>query len=149
MDKKADKNRWQSWYEDNKERIAKARAERYANDPIYRAKLKENARARYKAKFGTTKRSVPERYVVQLKDLPDYVEGLTLSRFREWRKREYIPEPFRKHNEVWFTHPQVNLLRSFQAFFTTRDTRIGSREREGLQSLINDIKESWNGFEAE
>lgn len=139
-------NHFKKWYQENKDALAARRAKRYAEDPAYRARQLEIARASYKRRFGS--RSIPDVYVVRQKEIPDYVEGLTVGRIRTWRENGYIPEPFRKHNEVWYTHPQIQLMRALQAYFEARDsgsTRIPAREKGSLEDLVKDIKENWDG----
>lgn len=142
------KNYFKDWYAKNKDTIAARRAKRYAEDPAYRARQQELARESHKRRFG--KRSIPDVYVVRQNDIGNFISGLTIGRIRSWRENGYIPEPFRKHNEVWFTHKQVQLMRALHHYFESRDSgsaRIPAREKGTLEDLVRDIKESWNGAE--
>ena len=62
---------------------------------------------------GSTKKPEPvstDPHTVSFIEAADDV-GVTVWVLREWRRKNYFPEPHRRDGRLWFTPSQVQLLR--------------------------------------
>lgn len=134
------KEAFKRWYEQNKEKLAARRKERYYSDPEYRRKAIENSRS-----FRSTRSRRVQPLGGYVVSLPAMLETLdiTVWQFREWRVKNYFPEPSKFGREIWFTENQRSLLAVLTNFLSGR-RRLSKSEKEELAGLVSMIYANWN-----
>lgn len=120
---------FKSWYQKNKERLAEKKRKRYQEDPEYRAKAMERSKAQRK----TTPTPITDGYSVSFAEAAKEL-GVSLWTLREWRKRNYFPEPKERNGRLWFTENQLMLLQKLQEFFV-----LNGRIKEGTKEKMNEL----------
>jgi hypothetical protein len=130
---------WDAWYEKNKTRLSEKRARRYREDAAYRNKALERSRAQR----GTKKVTPTGDHTVSFNDAAQAV-GVTVWVLREWRRKDYFPEPHRRDGRLWFTPSQVNLLSSLKDYFATHGSRVSDQNRSGLEDVVRLTYANWD-----
>src|SRR5437763_811710 len=97
------------WYEKNKERLSAKRKKRYAENSAYRQRLVETSRRRRSGEQPPPTPPVPADAPISFEEAADRL-GKGLSTLREWRRRQFLPEPTRHNRGLWFSEKQVTLL---------------------------------------
>ena len=126
-------NYFSKWYQKNKPKLAAKRRTLYETDKSYREKAIARASARRAAK----REVQPAGYVVTVVMAADALD-VSLDALRDWRKREYYPEPLKCGNRFWFTENQLKLLHKLRLFL-----KGGRRFHGALKSLTDSIFDSW------
>jgi phytoene dehydrogenase-like protein len=126
---------FKSWYEKNKERLAQKKREKYHTDVNYRtAALRRSAEQR-----GRRQSPDPEGYIYTIDAVANML-GMSVWTVREWRRKDYFPEPKHRQGRLWFNEQQVLLLSKLREFLSAR----GGRNKEGLENLKALIYANWN-----
>lgn len=129
---------WDEWYAQNKGRLSEKRAKRYRDDPDYRqAALKRSENQRLGKKTPVT-----DGHTIAFADAANQL-GITVWVLREWRKKDYFPEPFRRDGRLWFSHGQVDLLQRIQQFFLDHGVRVNEAKRNQLQNVVSLTYANW------
>jgi hypothetical protein len=134
-----DKSSFQKWYDKHKGELAEKRALRYRNDPEYRQAALTRSRI---ARASRPRQEVPSEYSHTMAGAAEEV-GVTIWTLREWRKKNYFPEPKDIGGKKWFTQNQVNLMNSLRGFFEENGIRVSARVRPALEGLISLIYSNW------
>lgn len=129
---------WDAWYARNKARLSEKRARRYREDSAYRAK----ALLRSRQQRATTKSVVRDGYTVPFREAARQV-GVTGWTLREWRRKNYFPEPRRRDGRLWFTPEQVGLLRELRQFFRQHGVRVKASTRDALGDVVALTYANW------
>jgi hypothetical protein len=129
---------WDAWYEKNKTRLAEKRAKRYREDPSYRKAALERSRHQRTIK----KEPVTDGHTVGFNDAA-YELNVTVWVLREWRKKNYYPEPYHREGRLWFSPHQVQLLRQLQQFFDQHGSRVSDAIRTNLDDTVSLIYSNW------
>lgn len=129
------------WYKDNKERLAKKRAARYQNDPAYREKIIANAAKARMKKRGVV---IPEGYSYHMVDAAEIL-GVTIWQLREWRKKNWFPEPMENGGRLWFTANQITLLQGLRDFLNAHGNRVTQAIAPDLENAVNLLFANWGG----
>jgi len=129
---------WDAWYEANKDRLSEKRAKRYREDPEYRAK----ALARSRQQRETKKQPVTDGHTLSFNDMATTL-GITVWVLREWRRKNYFPEPYRREGRLWFKPEQTALLQTLQTFFQTHGIRVGEAKRSALENVVQLVYANW------
>jgi hypothetical protein len=125
---------WDAWYAKNKTRLAEKRAKRYAEDPAYReAALRRSREQRQKDKT-----PVLDGTTVPFKDMAQAL-GVTTWVLREWRRKNYFPEPVNRDGRLWFHPDQRGLLQGLASFFEERGSRLDEAMQRDLDLLFETI----------
>lgn len=130
---------WDAWYAKNKTRLSEKRAKRYREDAAYRAAALERSRQQRETKKPAT---ITDGYTVAFNDAADML-GVTVWVLREWRRKNYFPEPHRRNGRLWFNPSQVQLLQTLRQFFIHNGSRVTDDQRPELESLISLIYANW------
>ena len=69
--------------------------------------------------------------------------GITISTWREWRKKHYFPEPKYHSGRLWFTEHQVVLLKGLKEFFRVNGKKTWKSNRYALKDLIESVCARW------
>lgn len=129
---------WDQWYQENKARLSEKRAKRYREDPDYRAAaLRRSSRQRKKKP-----ESITDGHTIAFRDMAEAL-GVTVCVLREWRRKNYFPEPYHREGRLWFTPHQQNLLQKLGKFFNTHGVRIGPSQRPALEERIALLYSNW------
>lgn len=129
---------WDAWYAKNRARLSEKRARRYREDPAYRnAALK-----RSRAQRGTKKAPVQGPYTVSFNDAAQDLD-VTVWVLREWRRKNYFPEPHHAGGRLWFTPQQVSLLAELKHFFRVHGARVTESTRGQVDSLVSLTYANW------
>lgn len=129
---------WDHWYAKNKQRLAEKRAKRYAEDPAYReAALRRSREQRLKGKT-----PVLDGTTVPFKDMATAL-GVTTWTLREWRRKNYFPEPANRDGRLWFHPDQRVLLQGLVSFFGEYGTRLSAASQRDLDLLTATIFANW------
>jgi hypothetical protein len=129
---------WDAWYQKNKARLSEKRAKRYREDASYRAAALERSRLQREA----NRTEVTTPHTVSFMDAATEI-GVTVWVLREWRRKNYFPEPLRRDGRLWFTPTQVDLLRGLREFFDTHGTRVTNALRPKLEDTTSLIYSNW------
>lgn len=131
---------YSAWYEANKQRLSEKRAKRYREDPEYR----EKAIARAKAQRAQTKKKEPvtDGYTVSFRQMAEQL-GVTVWVLREWRRKNYFPEPHLRDSWLWFKPEHVGLLNRLKLFFEQNGHRVSDATRGALDDLVSLIYVNW------
>jgi MerR HTH family regulatory protein len=128
------------WYEKNKQRLSRERKERYANDPEFRERVKEaSKRRRHRVPTPPVPPDAPFSSSQAAK-----LAGIGISTLREWRSKEYFPEPKHHNGALWFTEKQVLLLKNLKEFFRVYGKRPGKIKRDQLKEVVAFIRDHWD-----
>ena len=130
---------FKNWYSKNKEELAEKRAKQYREDPAYREKVLQRSRE-YRANNRTE--TTPEGYEQHMAGAAEVI-GVTVWTLREWRKKNYFPEPFEFKGKLWFTGNQLHLLTSLRQFFDEHGVRTAAHNRGALDLLTQVIYANW------
>lgn len=129
---------WDKWYENNKARLAEKKKKRYLEDKEYRdAALKRSSEQRKKVAEVD-----PEGYVISLSNAADILE-VTIWTLREWRRKNYFPEPRQRSGRFWFNESQVHLLFQLRNFFAKNGVRTSEGDKESLEQLVALVYANW------
>lgn len=134
------KNAYKDWYARNKEKLAQRRAERYKSDPAYREKVISASREHRRNNKGP---SVPEGYSFTMSSASDAL-GISIWTLREWRKKDYFPEPLDFKGCRWFTEGQVAMLARLRDFFELHGTRVKKGDRQDFDDLVSLVYANWS-----
>jgi len=126
------------WYEKNREILSAKRAERYKNDPEYRAKALERSVNRRKS---VEKSLCPEGYAFNFQQLADYLD-MSLWTLRDWRRKNFFPEPHRANGRSWFTEAQAEQLKKMRQLMKPKGPPTKERAQQ-LQDLIDITYSNW------
>lgn len=129
--------RYKRWYDKNKQKLADRRRARYHSDPDYRAKAIENRRRSLPAV-----EPLPEGYVHTFSDVAHALD-VSLWKLRDWRNKNYYPEPHEHGRGLYFTEAQVALLLQLRNFMNTVSHRFTPEAENHLQDLVNFIYANW------
>ena len=130
---------WEAWYAKNKTRLSEKRAKRYREDAAYREAALQRSRQR------KGKKVVPlstDHHSVSFNDAAQTL-GVTVWVLREWRRKDYFPEPHRRDGRLWFTPLQVQWLRTIQEFFVQHGARVTNATRPKLEQVTNLVYANW------
>jgi len=129
---------WDAWYEKNKQRLSEKRAKRYREDSAYRAAALERSRHQ---------RAGKKPHVVASTDVSfsqaAVAIGVSIWTLREWRRKNYFPEPLRRNGQLWFSPEQVERLRMLQHFFEVHGVRTTKQTKPDLESLVSLTYANW------
>src|SRR5271157_4248980 len=89
---------FRQWYQDHKKELSDKRKKLYAEDAAYRNARKEAS----KAQNGRNRVAAPAGYSIALEVAAEQV-GITVWAMREWRRKNYFPEPLHHAGRLWFT----------------------------------------------
>lgn len=131
---------YSDWYQKNKKNLLKKRKSRYENDKEYReAALRRSKEQRDR------KRQQKENYLhnVPFTDAAQQL-GVTVWVLREWRSKNYFPEPKKRSGRLWFQPSQVELLERIRVFFEEHGVRVTEAKRSALEDVINFVYSNWN-----
>ena len=129
---------WSTWYAQNKVRLSEKRAKRYAEDPEYR----EAALTRSRHQREIKKEPVTDGYTVSFNDTARALD-VSVWVLREWRRKSYFPEPFRREGRLWFKPAHIPLLQSLHTFFQEHGIRVGESKRRGLDETVQLVWANW------
>jgi hypothetical protein len=129
---------WDNWYAKNKSRLSEKRAKRYREDAAYREAALERSRKQRESK----KSPMTGPYTVSFNDAAQGL-GVTVWVLREWRRKNYFPEPIRRDGRLWFSHKQVQLLRHVQQFFLQYGSRLAESNRGELDDITGLVYANW------
>lgn len=132
---------WDAWYAKNKVRLSEKRAKRYREDAAYRAAAMERSRLQRDSKKPEPVSTDP--HTVAFTDAADNV-GVTVWVLREWRRKNYFPEPYRREGRMWFSPQQVQLLHHLKHLFDTYGTRVTDAFRPELEAIVSLTYMNWN-----
>jgi hypothetical protein len=130
---------WDAWYAKNKTRLSEKRAKRYKEDTAYREAAKQRSRQQRELK----KAPVVGAHTVSFNEAAEQV-GVTVWVMREWRRKNYFPEPTRRDGRLWFSPPQVGLIRQLHVFFQQHGTRVTASTHAELDNTVNLVFANWN-----
>lgn len=129
---------WDAWYAKNKIRLSEKRAKRYREDPEYReAALRRSREQRQKSKT-----PVVDGATVPFKAMADAL-GVTPWVLREWRRKDYFPEPSHRDGRLWFKPEHEVLLQRLVAFFAEHGPRVDATARELLGPVTAYVFANW------
>jgi hypothetical protein len=132
---------YQRWYKNHKHELAEKRRERYQNDPEYRQKALDRKAKQLEKHRALNQR--PAGYNHTLQDMAKHLD-VTVWTLREWRKKDYFPEPMKVGRNLLFTDTQLGLLGALQQFLKEHGKRLSRASREKLQDVTNFIHANWN-----
>jgi DNA-binding transcriptional MerR regulator len=69
--------------------------------------------------------------------------GITISALREWRRKEYFPEPKHHKGRLWLTEHQVLLLKSLKEFFRVNGRKTWKSNKHALKDLVKFVHAQW------
>lgn len=132
---------WDAWYAKNKTRLSEKRAKRYREDAAYRAAALERSRLQRENK---KPEPLPESelHSVPFTDAANTL-GVTVWVLREWRRKNYFPEPHRRNGRLWFSLAQVQQLQQLREYFVTHGVRVTEATKPGLENLVSLIYANW------
>jgi hypothetical protein len=128
-----------NWYQQNKERLSAKKKALYANDPAYKAA----ALARSASRRGKQPPVDLGEYTVSFKDAATQV-GVTIWSLREWRRKNYFPEPKHQVGKLYFSQAQVGLLTMLEAWFGLNGRRPSAAKRASLEDFVCMVHANWN-----
>lgn len=129
---------WDQWYAQNKERLSEKRAKRYREDPEYRKAALERSR---KQRIGK-KVSADDGFGISFQQAAEKLD-ITIWVLREWRRKDYFPEPHHREGRLWFNGDQVSLLRRLKEFFETHGIRVVDTKRKALDETVSLVYSNW------
>lgn len=130
---------FKNWYEENKEKLASDRKHKYETDPVYRLKVLSRSR-----KFRADHPPAPPPIGCD-RDFEETAGdlGITVWTLREWRRKNYFPEPNLHAGKFYFSMPQVEQLLSLVSFFAKNGQRIRKDTKAGLDNVISSVFANW------
>lgn len=130
---------WDAWYAKNKKRLAEKRAKRYREDVQYREAALERSRAQREHKV-----KVPVQYEhsVSFTEAAERL-GVSVWVLREWRRKNYFPEPHRRDGRMWFTPSQVAGLDYVADHFRQWGARGADKHKKALEGLVELVYANW------
>jgi hypothetical protein len=131
---------WDAWYAKNKQRLSEKRAKRYREDAAYRAAALE--RSRHQRETKKPEPVVTLGYTVSFTNAAEDV-GVTVWVLREWRRKNYFPEPHHREGRLWFSPHQVQLLRRIKHVFDQHGPRVAEAFRPEVESIVNLVYANW------
>ena len=131
---------WGAWYAKNKARLSEKRAKRYREDAGYRAAALERSRQQREVKKPSP--VITDGYTVSFNEAADTL-GVTVWVLREWRRKDYFPEPHRRNGRLWFSPAQVVALRALRQFFIQHGSRVTDEVRPALENLTSLLYANW------
>lgn len=126
------------WYAKNRQRLSEKRRERYQSDPELRKRMIENATRRR----AETRKAPPDGYTHTF-DRTSKELGVPVWTLREWRRKNYFPEPLEFGRGVYFTQNQILLMKKLAEFFQTHGPRLRALDRGELQKIVSLIYSNW------
>lgn len=129
---------WDDWYQKNKKRLSEKKKARYQNDPAYRKAALERSRAQRQKKVV----SPDEGYTISFSEMARLLH-ITPWVLREWRRKNYFPEPQHRDHRLWFRPDQFVLLNQLATFFSTYGVRVGENKRQALEAITEMIYANW------
>jgi hypothetical protein len=129
---------WDQWYLKNKARLSEKRAKRYREDPGYRAAALQRSRAQRALK----KEPTTDVHTVSFHEAAQALD-ITVWVLREWRRKDYFPEPVRRDGRLWFSSAQVEALRQLRDFFRAQGARVTEATRGALENVTGLIYANW------
>jgi hypothetical protein len=129
---------FKTWYKANKARLAEKRKQVYRQDEEYRKRALERSSLQ-RAKI---REAHPAGYDVDFDLAAELLEVSTVT-LREWRRKDYFPEPKHHQSKMWFTSHQVSLIRVLGNFFARNGPRPRVAERRRLQQLVSWVHSNW------
>lgn len=99
------------WYRKNKQQLSEKRKQRYAQDPEYRKRAVEASRRRRRGERSLT--GPPQDAPISFAEAAEQI-GVSRSILREWRRRNFFPEPKHNNGRLWFSEKQVLLLKQLK-----------------------------------
>lgn len=131
---------YDKWYEDNKQTLLSKRAERYKNDPTYREAAIRRAKAQRERQ---KEKAVPaDGATLMLSEVADQL-GVSIWVLREWRRKNFFPEPVFRSNRLWFKPQQVAVLSTLKTFFDTHGARAPLSLQTELEATISMVYANW------
>jgi hypothetical protein len=131
---------FRDWYQQNKQQLSEKRKSRYAEDADYRQRVKEASKRNRES--GPLPTPVGHLFFSQAADRLD----ITVARLREWRSKDYFPEPLQQNGRLWFSENQIGLLKELQQFFVLHGKRTWrTYKKQLLRELVEHIHASWFG----
>lgn len=132
---------WDRWYAQNKKRLAEKRAKRYREDTAYRQAALERGKSQRKKKTAVAD---PEslQFSVSFNDMARLL-GITVWVLREWRRKDYFPEPHHREGRLWFKPEHQSLLHLLHTFFATHGVRVAEAKRPVLQEVVALVYANW------
>jgi len=130
MDKKAVSNYNREYYQRNRERNNERRRARYQSDPEHRAKLAGIAAEKWRAKAKAKAKVRPSAYVYDLQGAAEQL-GISFWTLREWKQKNYFPQPAVFNGKMWVTQNQLLLLSKLKEAMA-RSGRSTRQERVDL-----------------
>lgn len=131
---------FKDWYAVNKVPLSEKRAKRYKEDPEYRAAVIARSAAARALQRG---QATPPGYAHHMADTAEAL-GITIWTLREWRKKNYFPEPLEYKSRMWFTQAQIGLLNNLKSFFSRKGNRISKANKPALDDLVSLIYSNWS-----
>jgi hypothetical protein len=129
---------WSEWYEKNKARLAEKKKKRYLEDEAYRNSIKERSKTQRK------RADVPQdEFTLSMQEVSDQL-GVTIWTLREWRKKNYFPEPVHRLGRLWLSPTQVQWLERLKDFLVAKGLRLRDADRKELDELVSLIYSNWN-----
>jgi hypothetical protein len=130
---------FKEWYKQNKGQLSKKRMQRYQVDKAYRQTILARSR---KYRIDHKSNPVPDGYVYHMTGAAEHI-GVSIWTLREWRRKNYFPEPHEEKGRLWFTGNQVQLLGQLRTFFTKHGVRTSAANKGPLTDLVNLIYANW------
>lgn len=152
MNAEARKASFSKWYANNKEKLAKARSDKYHSDPEYRQKALESA-ARYREKASRDTEAVEPQHFRDIDGVRREVFrigavaaliGRDEQTIRLWESRGVIPKPSAPGIHRYYTEHQVSLLKGLCAELGSNRYDAPSVQ-EGLDRQRSIIFSNWKG----
>lgn len=130
---------WNAWYDANKDRLAKKKADKYRNDPVYREAAKKRSK-----EHNQQKHDIPDDgFNISMNGVAEQLE-VSIWVIREWRRKSYFPEPVCRLSRFWFNAKQVALLHELKMFFDKNGVRMAFLKREALDMVVGFVYANWN-----
>ena len=127
-----------TWYQENRTRLSEKKAKRYKEDKKYREAALTRSRSQRKTKTPTPANG----YTVTFQDMATTLD-VTVWVLREWRRKDYFPEPQRRDGRLWFKPEQVALLNMLKTFFKYTGVRVAAAHRQELNNTVDLIAANW------
>ena len=141
------RGKFRRWYVENREVTSQKRRKRYANDPIYRAKIKKQALSYRKDRMKghtvertlhRTWRGVPLQVFTSGHVIDE--AGCTYYQLREWEDRGWVPAPvFPDRHRLYLKH-QVTLIK---ALSDALQVAGGNTETTRVKKALTNLQANW------
>jgi hypothetical protein len=129
---------YSEWYAKNKERLLAKKKKLYEENPTYRNAIKNRSKNQRK------RVEVPhDEFTLSMQEVSDRV-GVSIWTLREWRRKNYFPEPLHRLGRLWFSHTQAQWLERLNEFFISKGMRTRNADRKELDQLVEMIYAHWN-----